>query len=47
MAREKDGRFSAGLDRVCVCGCRLGDHDAAKPHACQHCDECESFKKGK
>ena len=42
MARETNGRFAAGLDRVCKCGRRLGEHDAAAPHACDETD-CERF----
>jgi len=53
MAREPDGRFAAGFDRVCVCGHTLGEHAAANPRPCFHGDfstdgsdcDCETFRR--
>lgn len=55
MARERDGRFSAGFDRVCTCGHTLGAHTAARPHSCIASDfdptaidcQCERFVRAK
>lgn len=34
MAREDNGQFAAGFDRLCTCGHTLGMHTAARPHEC-------------
>jgi hypothetical protein len=52
MAREPNGQFAAGFDRLCICGHRLGVHTAAKPHTCIAGDfdgatecTCERFRR--
>lgn len=40
---QKTGRYEAGLDRLCVCGHRNGEHTAGG-HECQAC-ECDKFRR--
>lgn len=44
--RADNGQYTDGLDAVCVCGKRKGQHSAAKPHDCDETD-CPKFKKAK
>jgi hypothetical protein len=51
MAREDNGRFAAGFERLCTCGHTLGVHAAANPRSCFAGDfdptvdcDCERFR---
>lgn len=53
ICRERNGQYGNGLDAMCVCGCRKGQHDAVKPWPMGERPEgyegplCEGFKKAK
>ena len=46
QTRERNGRYGyiGKLDRLCVCGHRLGDHTADAPHECLGDCLCERFR---
>ncbi len=46
VRRDADGTYNHGLDRVCVCGRRKGEHDADRPYPGGEFD-CDGFKAAK
>ncbi len=48
--RRRNGQYSHGFDRVCVCGGTKGNHEAEAPFACNDSTmgpECDGFKLAK
>lgn len=42
--REANGQYNHGLDRVCKCGRRKGEHLAVRPYPMEDEDDCPRFR---
>lgn len=45
--RNAEGQYNHGLDKVCVCGHRKGEHDAERPYSQEDPFVCAGFKAAK